>query len=407
MISAGISKWSKLPAAALAATATFSLVVTFFSGSFSPFTYLSHPKLSKKIPLETLIRCELPAFICRRKNRLLSLRVKELEASLEASLEMAASERRGRVRAQQALRIALTQQSSDGSTTSRSESAASYPMAPIGFVQSCFATRNGTPRQPLLVPLSRACLLFDSSRVPAAALDGLGEYSHCWVLYVFHLNTDLEKLWKQTSRSKFKAKVRVPRLEGGKMGVLATRSPHRPCPIGLSVAKIEALEGNALLLSGIDLVDGTPVLDVKPYLPYSDNVQGATIPKWLKEENALAVSSISFSAEFNSTLSICWLKNSFIKEVLSWDIRSFSQRSRPHHGIIECENHGFSFLSENGGDEPPGVIYHLILEGVDISYRIDDRSNILVERATLLSGVSAASKDHYSYSTWRHKLVKN
>lgn len=227
-----MSKSIKLPAAALAvaaaATAAISLAVAIFSAS-----------------------------ICRRKSRLLSRRVKELEASLEASSDMVASERRGRVRAQQALRMALTQQSSDGSKISRSDSAASYPMAPIGFVQSCFATRNGTPRQPLVVPLSRACLVFDSSRVPAVALDGLAEYSHCWVLYVFHLNTDLEKLWKQTSTSKFKAKVRVPRLRGGKMGVLATRSPHRPCPIGLSIAKIEALEGHALLLSGVDLVDGT------------------------------------------------------------------------------------------------------------------------------------------------------
>jgi tRNA (Thr-GGU) A37 N-methylase len=69
--------------------------------------------------------------------------------------------------------------------------------------------RNGTPRQPLLVPLARACLVFDSARVPPASLEGLVEYSHCWIIYVFHLNTDLVKLWKHPSRSKFKAKVTV------------------------------------------------------------------------------------------------------------------------------------------------------------------------------------------------------
>ncbi|KAL0916705.1 hypothetical protein M5K25_014235 [Dendrobium thyrsiflorum] len=391
MATVGNGKLAKIPAASLAVvavvTAVISLSVSFFSAS-----------------------------ICRRKSKILSLRVKELEASLEASLEMAASERRGRIRAQQALRVALAQRSSDGSGISRSESAASYPMAPIAFVQSCFATRNGTPRQPLVVPLSRACLMFDSSRVPAAALDGLAEYSHCWVLYVFHLNTDLEKLWKQTSRSKFKAKVRVPRLKGGKMGVLATRSPHRPCPIGLSVAKIEAHEGHAILLSGVDL----PVLDVKPYLPYSDSIQGATLPKWLKEEeNALAISSVCFSAEFNSTLSRCWSEHekkslyasmdefqSLIKEVLSWDIRSLSQQSRPHHAIIEGENHECSLLRADAGDKPAGVIYHLILEGLDISYRIDDGSNILVEKATLVPSASTVSKYHYNYSMWKEKLVK-
>ena len=67
--------------------------------------------------------------------------------------------------------------------------------------------RNGTPRQPLLVPLASACLVFDLARVPPASLEGLGEYSHCWIIYVFHLNTDLEKLWKHPSKSKFKAKV--------------------------------------------------------------------------------------------------------------------------------------------------------------------------------------------------------
>lgn len=65
------------------------------------------------------------------------------------------------------------------------------------------------------------------------------------------------------------------------MGVLATRSPHRPCPIGISVAKVEAVHGRMLLLSGVDLVDGTPVLDIKPYLPYCDNVQGAKVPDWI------------------------------------------------------------------------------------------------------------------------------
>lgn len=322
-------------------------------------------------------------------------------------MEKAASERRGRVRAQQDLRNAVAQQSSDIPSIMRPDSLASYPMSPIGVVKSCFATRNGTPRQPVLVPHSRACLVFDSRRVQSDALDGLTEYSHCWVLFVFHLNTNLEKLWKHPSRSKFKAKVRVPRLEGGKRGVLATRSPHRPCPIGLSVAKIEALEGHALMLSGVDLVDGTPVLDVKPYLPYSDSIQGATIPNWFTEENSLVVSSVSFSAEFNSTLSICWAQNgkislyasmdafqSLIKEVLSYDIRSLSQRSSPHHVIIEGGNRRCSLhSSEESGSGPTRIIYHLILEGIDISYRIDEGLNVMVEKATLVSYESLPNKD--------------
>ena len=106
--------------------------------------------------------------------------------------------------------------------------------------------RNGTPRQPLLVPLAR-CRLRLVSDVPAATLAGLAQYSHVWVLYIFHENTDLVKVW-QGDRSGLKAKVAVPRLNGERMGVLATRSPHRPVPIGLSVAQVLGMGSQALRL---------------------------------------------------------------------------------------------------------------------------------------------------------------
>ncbi|OAY79839.1 Nef-associated protein 1, partial [Ananas comosus] len=302
-----------------------------------------------------------------------------------------------------ALREALAQRNGDGSRKAISSSV--YPMNPIGVVQSCFSTRNGTPRQPLLVPLARACLVLDPTRVPVEGLEGLADYSHCWILYVFHLNTDLDKLWKEPSRSKFKAKVRVPRLEGGKMGVLATRSPHRPCPIGLTVAK--------------------PVLDIKPYLPYSDSVEGATVPNWVKGDNKLAVRSVSFSPEFASSLSSCWVHTqkqslyasadefrSFIEEVLAWDIRSLSQRSRPHSVDMRSEDHGsYGDLEEDDQDERlcdlsrdshADVIYHLLLEGIDVSYRIDEKCNVVVEKATLVCNVGDRSSR--GYFMWRDKL---
>ncbi|ONK81943.1 tRNA (adenine(37)-N6)-methyltransferase [Asparagus officinalis] len=367
----------------------------------------------------------------RRKCERLASRVRELEDSLGASIEKAASERRGRVRAQKELREALALRSSDGS---KPGSCSSYPMAPIGVAQSCFSTRNGTPRQPLLVPLSRACLVLDPSRVPAEALEGLSGYSHCWILYVFHLNTNLEKYWKQPSRSKFKAKVRVPRLKGGKMGVFATRSPHRPCPIGLTVAKVLAVDGHAVLLSGVDLVDGTPILDIKPYLPYPDCVCSATVPEWLKEENALAVGSVSFSVDFPSSLFSCWAITekhslyssakefqSLIKEVLSWDIRSLSQKTRPHEVTSKNEsNGGVDHLDTDDGDGHESdkyvninasssrsladVTYHLILDGIDISYKIDYENNIMVERATVIRDAKSCRNYQYSYVNWREKL---
>lgn len=373
----------------------------------------------------------ISASFYKRQCKLLSSRINKLENSLSASSQTAASERRGRVRAQQDLREVLARQNSNESNSTNVQSIL-YPMAPIGVVQSCFSTRNGTPRQPLLVPLSRACLIFNPSRVPAEALKGLSEYSHCWILYVFHLNTNLDKLWKEPSRTKIKAKVRVPSLKGCKMGVLATRSPHRPSPVGLTVAKIEAIEGNVIILSGVDLVDGTPVIDIKPYLLYSDCIPSATVPNWVKAENALAMNSVKFSVDFAASLSSCWAnieKHSLyasaedfrrlIQEVLASDIRSLSQQTRPHESngenmFIESEECGIDELNPYGpngynkipSSSPNGITYHLILEGIDVSYSIDDDNNILVKEATLGSDAKCIKDRQCDYMTLSKKLAQ-
>ncbi|XP_047311172.1 uncharacterized protein LOC124914625 [Impatiens glandulifera] len=368
---------------------------------------------SKWITLSlTLAVATVSVFIWRRKSKVYEKRVRELELALKSSVNNCAAERQGRIRSQQALRKTLSQQKSD------SFDSTCYPVTPIGIIQSCFSTRNGTPRQPLLVPLARARLNFNQARVPPACLEGLEEYSHCWIIYVFHMNTNLEKLWKNPSHSKFKAKVRVPKLKGGKMGVFATRSPHRPCPIGLTVAKVEEVQGNAVLFSGVDLVDGTPVLDIKPYLPYCDSNQEATVPSWVNEDKLLSVASINFSDGFAASLSDCWIKQekkslyksadefkSLIRQVLSWDIRSLSQRIR-YHGSVTRENGGTidncSDLDENQDEAasdyheteqhdslPSSVtVYHLILEGLDVSYTIDSKDNVIVEKLTRPSLVS-------------------
>ena len=103
-----------------------------------------------------------------------------------------------------------------------------FPMRPIGILRSCFTRRNGTPRQPLLVPAARARLAL-RPELGAEFLEGLQQYSHCWVLYIFHENTDLQRLWQpeQQRGAGVRSKIRVPRLDGAKLGVFATRSPHR------------------------------------------------------------------------------------------------------------------------------------------------------------------------------------
>ncbi|MHB0995028.1 MAG: tRNA (N6-threonylcarbamoyladenosine(37)-N6)-methyltransferase TrmO [Elusimicrobiales bacterium] len=135
------------------------------------------------------------------------------------------------------------------------------PVQVIGVLESCFKEKFATPRQPHLAPGSTAKLRVDARYSPEHSLAGLAQFSHVWLISWFHLNTN----------KTFHPKIHPPRLKGGKIGVFASRSPHRPNPLGLSLAKLEKVEGDTLYLSGIDLIHGTPVLDVKPYLPFSDS----------------------------------------------------------------------------------------------------------------------------------------
>ena len=145
-----------------------------------------------------------------------------------------------------------------------------FSFEPVGVIHSCFKEKFGIPRQPGLAPDARAVLELLPPYNRAEAVRGLEGFSHVWLSFIFH--ACLGEPWKPT--------VRPPRLGGNRrLGVFATRSTHRPNPIGLSAVeleKIEAAPGRVLLhLKGVDLLDGTPVLDIKPYLPYSDNIPGA------------------------------------------------------------------------------------------------------------------------------------
>ncbi|TDO99661.1 tRNA (N6-threonylcarbamoyladenosine(37)-N6)-methyltransferase TrmO [Marinomonas balearica] len=135
----------------------------------------------------------------------------------------------------------------------------------IGIIHSCYTEKFGIPRQPGLVKETTATLELLPPFNREDTLDGLEGFSHIWVHFIFH----------QCIQEKWKAKVRPPRLGGkAKMGVFATRATHRPNPIGLSVIKIGKIHKHNkrifIDLHGADLLDGTPVIDIKPYLPYAD-----------------------------------------------------------------------------------------------------------------------------------------
>ena len=142
----------------------------------------------------------------------------------------------------------------------------SYLVNPIGFVRSCFKEKFAIPRQPQLAPAARGVLELLPPFDQPEAVQGLEQVSHVWLLFLFH----------QALEEKPRLKVRPPRLGGNRsIGVFASRATHRPNGIGQSVVRLERIEPGRLHLSGIDLLDGTPVLDIKPYVPYADCVPQA------------------------------------------------------------------------------------------------------------------------------------
>ena len=158
---------------------------------------------------------------------------------------------------------------------------------PIGIVRSCFGGKFAVPRQPGLCPSAWGDLVFEPEFRRPEALRGIEGFSHLWLIFGFHLTADAG--WHPT--------VRPPRLGGNeRVGVFASRSTFRPNGLGLSLVRLEGSEarekeGTVLLLGGLDLVDGTPVFDVKPYLPYAEAPAGALGGFAGDEPRRLAVST--------------------------------------------------------------------------------------------------------------------
>ena len=136
--------------------------------------------------------------------------------------------------------------------------------SPIGFLATPFGDRFGIPRQPLLAPHARGQLRLLPPYDREEAVRGLDAFSHVWLTFIFHRSVGQ---WHPT--------VRPPRLGGNaRVGVFASRSPFRPNPLGLSLVELLAIDssdGVLLTFGGVDLLDGTPVLDIKPYLPFIES----------------------------------------------------------------------------------------------------------------------------------------
>jgi tRNA (adenine37-N6)-methyltransferase len=127
---------------------------------------------------------------------------------------------------------------------------------PIGFLESVYREKFGTPRQSGFVKNARARLSL-VNEINSSCLEGLEDYGYVWLIFIFHMGLN--------DYNNKKSKIAPPKLEGKKKGVFATRSPHRYNPIGLSLAKLDKVDDRTIYISGSDLIHGTPVIDIKPY----------------------------------------------------------------------------------------------------------------------------------------------
>lgn len=251
-------------------------------------------------------------------------------------------------------------------------------MKPIGTLRSAFRDRRGTPRQGCLVPHSTAYIEFLPEVNAISSVSGMEEFSHVWVIGVFHENTN------QGKSGGVSAKIKPPRLQGTKVGLYSTRTPHRHNPISLSLAKVDKLETvvvkgksvTRLWLSGIDLIDSTPILDIKPYIKDYDAAPGEVrVARWVAEEDTnigFKFSGVTISEglieKFNTEIADkleFYLPSEFLvalKEILITDIRSEFQRK----------------VYKTSGTQQP-ILYNFRLDVVKIDFFVGTNNTIIVK----------------------------
>jgi tRNA-Thr(GGU) m(6)t(6)A37 methyltransferase TsaA len=289
------------------------------------------------------------------KIKNLEARISETRSLLQHEKQKTEEQRVGRTRAERELRRFMNENAQNPSSTT----APTNGIQPIGYIESCFRERNGTPRQGLLVPKGRGLLRLKLPWMDAGhTLEGLDQYSHVWIIFIFHENTNVMRGVRKDRRSSaVKAKVRPPRLDGIKVGLFSTRTPHRPNPIGLSVARVDRIEGGCVYLSCIDLIDGTPVLDIKPYIPSYDSLPDATAPSWTSDAPVSPLQGVVFQPDADTELARLVPALRFynkhediraaIEQVLLLDIRSVRRRRQDRNSEMTSD---VSTSNEEEGD---------------------------------------------------------
>ncbi|HPI40119.1 MAG TPA: tRNA (N6-threonylcarbamoyladenosine(37)-N6)-methyltransferase TrmO [Pseudobdellovibrionaceae bacterium] len=228
-------------------------------------------------------------------------------------------------------------------------------LEPLGFIESCYNEKFGTPRQSGLVTESEGHLQIFSKFQPELALEGLERFSHVWLIWGFHKNENL----------RYHPKVHPPRLSGQSIGVFATRSPHRPNPLGLSLVKLTRVEAPRLYFQGLDLIQGTPIYDIKPYLPELES-QPRAQGGWVDHVQNNPI-TVTFSPESQAFLTDWSLRNNhkiihgLIQQTIALDPRPLVYR-------------GF----EGEADSPYRQTHVFSLFDLDIEFEFLDKTQALV-----------------------------
>lgn len=280
----------------------------------------------------------------------------------------------------------------------------------VGTIRSIYRLCVGTPRQGLLCPNARGTIELEKigDASSASSVIGLEQYSHIWILFVFHLNT------KSSNPKRIKSKIAPPALGGKKVGIYATRSPHRYNPIGITLCKIDRIERIpktkhteervVIHISGLDLVDGTPVLDIKPFVPTYDSVpkDDVRMPSWV--EGGLATQrNVEIGQDALNDLTVILEKDKdalqfygkrygessveetvtyaveCIRQVLAIDVRSNFQTKKAREGKFQAERakrlQGASASASGGMEDVVADVCTQQLDNLLIQYVVDETSN--------------------------------
>ncbi|OIN27110.1 tRNA (N6-threonylcarbamoyladenosine(37)-N6)-methyltransferase TrmO [Vibrio barjaei] len=198
-----------------------------------------------------------------------------------------------------------------------------YSLEPIGIIHSPYKEKFAVPRQPRLVSSATATIALQGDINCLEAVRGLEQFSHLWLLFLFDQN--LSAGWKPT--------VRPPRLGGNeRVGVLASRATFRPNGIGMSSVELKGIrrQGSQVLIDvgSVDLVDGTPIVDIKPYIPYSDSIPDAIGGYAESEPESIEIAFSDIALEVLAKDKEVAYKTQVIKEVLAQDPRPAYKKSK-------------------------------------------------------------------------------